>query len=417
MTPFNGKLSKQAWMGAPETLKVMQALQEDGGSARFVGGCVRNALANRKILDIDIATPLKPDEVMARLKKNKIPYAPTGLKHGTVTAIVDGKPFEITTLRVDVNPHGRHADVRFTEDWRIDAARRDFTINAMSATLEGEVFDPFGGIKDLREGRVIFVGDADKRIHEDILRILRFFRFYAHFGQGPADPCALKACIANAALLPRLSAERIRQETLKILEAPRAAEVWKTMLENGITTHFLPEATDVRALERLIVLETAYHSQTHVLRRLAALLVINQEGFKHAAAGLRLSNDQTRQLHDMLFPKTPVTTQMDAADIRKLVYISGNDMARSLLLLAAAKEGTENNLKTLYEIATAFRAPRFPLEGTDVINLGYKAGPDVGLLLKSMEDWWINQDFQPGRTQCLEHMKAISPRHTPPADL
>ena len=174
-------------MLAPETQKVMSALMENGGAARFVGGCVRNALANRPVLDIDIATPLPPEEVIARLTAHKIGYAPTGLKHGTVTAIADGHPFEITTLRRDVATDGRHAEVAFTDDWQADAARRDFTFNAMYATTEGELFDPFGGVEDLRAGRVRFVGDAAARIGEDVLRILRFFRFYAHFGKGAAD--------------------------------------------------------------------------------------------------------------------------------------------------------------------------------------------------------------------------------------
>ncbi len=212
MGAFTGTLAKQAWMIAPETVTLMAALSADGGEARFVGGCVRNALCNRKVIDIDIATPLKPDEVIERLTAAKIHYVPTGLKHGTVTAIVDGKPFEITTLRVDVQNHGRHADVAFTADWKADAARRDFTINAMSATPDGDLYDPFNGVDDLRKGRVIFVGDAEKRIAEDILRILRYFRFLAHFGKGEADKGAIAACAKFAPQIKTLSAERLRQK-------------------------------------------------------------------------------------------------------------------------------------------------------------------------------------------------------------
>ena len=175
-------------------------------------------------------------------------------------AIVDGTPFEITTLRVDVNTNGRHAEVAYTDDWEKDAARRDFTINAMSATIDGDVFDSFGGIEDLRLGRVVFVGDAEQRIREDVLRILRYFRFFAHFGQGEPDAAALTACIKMAGDIPKLSAERIREEVLKLLKADRAAIVWKLMLHAGVVTHFMPEATNVAALETLLQLEQDHHS-------------------------------------------------------------------------------------------------------------------------------------------------------------
>lgn len=397
-----GKLAGQPWMVAPETVKVMAALHEDGGQARFVGGCVRDALVNRKVIDIDIATTLRPEDVIERLGRNKIGHAPTGLKHGTVTALVDGKPFEITTLRVDAVSYGRHADVRFTDDWAADAARRDFTINAMSATTDGTVFDPFGGIRDLREGRVVFVGDPEKRIAEDVLRILRFFRFTAHFGKGPPDEKGLRASAKLANQLPRLSPERVRQETLKILEAPRAAEIWEIMLREGVSGNFLPEATDVAALARLMKLEEAWHGgMHHPLRRLAALLVVNAEGLEQVTAALRLSNDQAAQLRKTALPSAPPA---DEAAARRLVYAHGSDMARNLLLLAAARDPGAD-LRALYDLATAFRAPRFPLEGADVLKLGVAPGPRVGQILKDMESWWLAEDFRPGRSESLAKLK------------
>lgn len=410
---LHGRLSKQAWMVAPETLRVMEALSEDGGQARFVGGCVRDALVNRKVVDIDIATPHLPEEVIRRLVKNKIDYAPTGLKHGTVTAIADGTPFEITTLRVDVKTHGRHADVAFTDDWEKDAARRDFTINAMSATQDGEVFDFFGGMEDLRVGRVAFVGDAATRITEDALRILRFFRFFAHYGQGEADRAALEACTRKAGDIAKLSAERVRDETLKLLLSDRSPLVWRLMQKEGIVTHFLPEASHAEALEALVRLESDHHSTPFAPRRLAALLEVTKEGLGRVARHLRLSNEQAWQLLQLLFPPMDVSTKMSAHDVRRLVYRTDNDIARSLLLLAAARAGAGADIAAAYDEATAFRPPRFPLAGEDVLALGVRAGADVGRILKDMENWWLARDFKPGRGEALEYLKAC---YTPAND-
>lgn len=411
MHVFNGKLAHQAWMITPETMRVMEVLKSDGGDARFVGGCVRDALVNRPVLDIDIATPLKPDEVIARLNAAKIKHAPTGLKHGTVTAIVDGHPFEITTLRVDVNPFGRHAEVAFTDDWEKDAARRDFTINAMSATMDGDVYDPFNGVEHLRQGRIIFVGDAEQRIREDILRILRFFRFYAHFGQGRPDMRALLACSRLAGGIVKLSAERIRQETFKLLESDRSAEVWKIMMHAGVTTYFLPEATAVTVLSRLIALEEDLHHQgkAFVIRRLAALLDVTQNSLRAVIKALKLSNEQALQLSSLAAPEWKVSLRMSVQEVQRLVYRLDNDMARSLLLLAAAREDTVENLDELYRAATSFRAPRFPLIGDDVMKLGWKEGPDVGRILFELSEWWMEKEFQPGRTECLQKLGSDYP--------
>ncbi|HRJ65919.1 MAG TPA: CCA tRNA nucleotidyltransferase [Alphaproteobacteria bacterium] len=407
MTVLLGKISKQAWMVAPETQRVMESLLRDGGDARFVGGCVRDALVNRKVIDIDIATPLKPEEVIARLQTDKIAVVPTGLKHGTVTAVCDGRPFEITTLRRDAATYGRHADVIFTDDWRVDAARRDFTFNALYATMDGDVHDFFGGIEDLRIGRVAFIGDAEERIREDVLRILRFFRFYAHLGRGDADAAALAACEKLSDLIPRLSAERIRTEVLKLMESPRAADVWQLMMEHRIVTRFLPEATNTQRLSRLIALEDKYQSHGFIMRRLAAVLDVTVQGIIDISDDLRLSREQTQQLLALFEPSFEVTLRMDEKATRHAVYKLGNDVVRSLLLLRAAESGAEENLREIYGWATAFRVPRFPLVGNDVLAMGIPPGPEVGRVLADVEDWWAAQDFAPGRTKCLERLKAL----------
>lgn len=394
-------------MVAPETQRVMESLLRDGGDARFVGGCVRDALVNRKVIDIDIATPLKPEEVIARLQTDKIAVVPTGLKHGTVTAVCDGRPFEITTLRRDAATYGRHADVIFTDDWRVDAARRDFTFNALYATMDGDVHDFFGGIEDLRIGRVAFIGDAEERIREDVLRILRFFRFYAHLGRGDADAAALAACEKLSDLIPRLSAERIRTEVLKLMESPRAADVWQLMMEHRIVTRFLPEATNTQRLSRLIALEDKYQSHGFIMRRLAAVLDVTVQGIIDISDDLRLSREQTQQLLALFEPSFEVTLRMDEKATRHAVYKLGNDVVRSLLLLRAAESGAEENLREIYGWATAFRVPRFPLVGNDVLAMGIPPGPEVGRVLADVEDWWAAQDFAPGRTKCLERLKAL----------
>ena len=417
MQVFNAKLAQQAWMIAPDTVRVMEALKANGGDARFVGGCVRDALVNRSVLDIDIATPLKPEEVISRLVAAKIKYAPTGLKHGTVTAVVDGHPFEITTLRIDVNPFGRHADVAFTDDWEKDAARRDFTINAMSATMDGDVYDPFGGVEHLREGRVLFVGAPELRIKEDVLRILRFFRFHAHFGQGQADLKALVACAKLSGEIVKLSRERIRQEIFKLLESDRSADVWNTMLYAGVVTHFLPEATAVPVLQRLIALETEVHDQqgkAFVLRRLAALLDVTDGAIPMVVEALKLSNEQAAQLATLASTTWKVTMNMTPKEVERLVYRLDNDMVRSLLLLASARENSRENFNTLYRAATSFRPPRFPLIGDDVMKLGWKEGPDIGRILKEMGEWWMDAEFRPGRTECLSRLKDSYPPPPPP---
>ena len=402
---FSGKLSLRAWMVAPETQKLMKVLLEDGGDARFVGGCVRDTLANRKELDIDIATTLIPQQVIERLKHHKIPFSTIGLKHGTIKAIVDGKPFEITTLRLDVLTFGRHADVKFTDDWKTDASRRDFTINAIFATLDGNLYDPFGGVEDLRLGRVRFVGDPEKRINEDILRILRFFRFYAHFGRGLPDDAALRACSAAAGQIPKLSAERICHEIMKLLESDRCAEVWRIMLRSGIVEHFMPDATNVETLENLVRLESSYDGDAYALRRFAALIDATPKGMKNISQALRLSKNQASQLNKMVNPEVFVSMDIGEGGVRKLVYHYGNDMARSLLLLAAARSGDEERLSPLYQTATSFRATRFPLLGDDVLAIGYESGSEVGRVLDAIESWWIAEDFKPRRTECLKKLK------------
>jgi poly(A) polymerase len=266
------RLDPQPWMTAPETVAVMAALSAAGGEARFVGGCVRDALVGRKVRDVDIATHEPPERVLNLLARAGIKAIPTGIKHGTVTAVIGARHFEITTLRRDVETYGRHAKVEYTDDWQADAARRDFTMNALFCGADGSIYDPFGGAADLRAQRVRFVGDPEARIREDVLRLLRFFRFHAHYGKPPPDAAALAACRSLAHLLPTLSGERICAETLKLLSAPEPADVIDLMGEAGVLANFLPEATRNDQLRALVALESSaprdLMPRTDPLRRL-----------------------------------------------------------------------------------------------------------------------------------------------------
>ncbi len=402
-----GRLNLPAWIAEEDTVRVMDALLKHDGAALFVGGCVRDTLVNRKVYDIDIATSETPEDVIARLEAAKIKYVTPGLDHGTVTAVTENRPFEITTLRRDVETDGRRAEVEYTDDWTEDAARRDFTFNAIYCNLQGELFDPFGGIEDLRLGRVRFVGDARQRITEDYLRILRYFRMFAHFGRDAPDEEALDACVELADNVPNLSGERIRNEALRLLEADRAAIVWRVMTDSGVTAHFLPEATRCDVLERLMKLEERLSSKTFVLRRLAGVLDGGLDLAKDVAHRLRLSNIETDILAQMAALHDKIDLDgMDDRAVRRLVHQHGNDMLRTLMLLRAAVTGEEGKLEDLYQKATACRLPRFPLRGRDVLDLGISEGPKVGEAMQAMEDWWIEQDFQPKRRAMLDELAA-----------
>lgn len=403
----SGKIQPQAWMAAPETQRVMKAI---GGNARFVGGCVRNALLNKPVMDIDIATPLKPHEVISKLDKAGIRYISTGIKHGTVTAIVDGHPFEITTLRQDVATYGRHADVAFTDDWHIDAARRDFTINAMSCTLDGELFDPFEGVKDLREGRVRFVGDAQTRIQEDVLRILRFFRFHAHYGRDAPDRKGLAACKALAHLIPALSIERVRDETMKLLTADNAASVWQVMRDAGVTERILPQAVHIGDLARLIGLELEMTSPD-ALRRLGCLLNTTSKEARKTAQNFRLSNAQVERLAKMAEPHDEVNENLDEKETRYLIFKLGHAVFIDRLLLNAARREdhqARRKIRAIFDIADTWKPPVFQVTGTDVMKLGVPAGVQVGKVLAQLQEWWAQGDFIAGRKECLDQLKKIS---------
>jgi poly(A) polymerase len=394
-------------MTASETAAVIAALTKKGAAVRFVGGCVRDAVLGRKVKDIDIATHDPPEAVMALLKEAGIKAVPTGIAHGTVTAVVGKSHFEITTLREDVETYGRHAKVAFTNDWKADASRRDFTFNAMFLAPDGALYDPFDGIADLKAGRVRFVGDPETRIKEDVLRLLRFFRFYAHYGTGAPDAAGLAACRKLAHLLPSLSGERVAGELLRLLTAPDPAPVLLLMAGEGVLAHVLPEATRIPRLAALAEIESKL-GEADALRRLAASLEPKLAAAEDVADRLRLSNAESERLVALAAPEFPVTVTSDSKIQRRELYRLGAARYRDLALLAwaeAAGQRSDDAFRAMIAAAEGWKKIALPVKGRDVLALGVENGPEVGRLLKEIETWWIENDFTPDRAECLKKLK------------
>ncbi len=394
-------------MTTPETVQVMTAL----GDARFVGGAVRNAILGVAVCDVDIAVPMRPEEVLARLKSHDIRAIPTGIEHGTVTALAGGKLFEITALRRDVETDGRHAVIAFTEDWAEDAARRDFTINAMYAALDGEVFDYATGVEDLIAGRVRFMGDPKIRIAEDYLRILRLFRFHAWYGKGEIDADALRAAAQARDRLNSLSGERVAKELLKLLEAVNPAPALRMMAATGILSELLPGALQLPRLERLAQIDVQDRLAPDAILRLAALLPDDGRIITRVADRLRLSNAQRARLLGMPGGDQAIGERLSAARARRILYRIGPQAFRDRVLLqwAGAPRGVSAMpWRLLLTMADNWQAPRFPLTGRDVMAAGVPEGPEVGKVLAVLEEWWVGGDFAADEGALRDRLAAMA---------
>lgn len=378
------KLDAAKWRKKRGMRRLLDALGASEGLTRYVGGAVRDDLIGLPISDIDLATKIPPDEVIRRLEAAKIKAVPTGVEHGTVTAISDGHPFEITTLRRDVSTDGRRATVAFTDDWKEDAARRDFTINALSADPRtGELFDYFDGLADLERRHIRFIGDPLQRIAEDHLRILRFFRFHARFDAGEPDAAALDACMARANDLMALSRERIADELLKLLSIGNPSRTVAIMLQRNILRPVLPEIEQARLadFERLVSAEEKAGIEPNPLRRLSALLPPDPQLADSVAARLRLSNKARKRLGCAADRDT-------SSSPRALAYRIGTECAADRLLLT-------NHPAEAAEIAH-WKAPRLPIGGGALIKRGLPEGPVVARTLRQIEDRWIEAGFPAG---------------------
>src|SRR5262245_6416050 len=384
------------WPTRADTRAVFDALAAKGYAARAVGGAVRNALLGRPVVDIDIATPARPDEVLAAARAAGLAAHPTGMAHGTVTVIAGHVGHEVTTLREDVESHGRHATVAFTADWAADARRRDFTINALYCSADGRVFDPLGGSADLAARRVRFIGQARERIREDYLRILRFFRLTAEYGEGPPDREGLAACVAERDGLARLSGERVRQEMLRLLAAPRGPELVRAMQDYGLLGFVLPAAPRPGLLARLAAIEAGLGLSADAVLRLAALVVELPEDADRLRERLRLANEEHARLRHAAVRRPDLGPAADERVARADLYANGAAAYRTRVLVGWARSGQapeDRAWRDRYALAERWQPPSFPLAGADVVAAGVPPGPRVGALLRAIEAWWIAGDF------------------------
>lgn len=394
-------LARVPWMEIPGVRAVVWALGRD--RVRFIGGCVRDHLAGRDSLDVDIATDHPPQESFAMLRQARIRVEPIGIEHGTVVAITDSGQFQITTLRRDVQTDGRRAVVAFTEDWTEDAARRDFTINAMSVDPDGCLYDPAGGIDDLDQGRVRFIGDPRERIREDFLRILRFFRFTAWYGRAGPDAAGTAACAEAAEQLKNLSGERISAELRRLLAAPDPSQVASTMAEHRILRAVTPLELVPRLLSRLVAIEQAYNLEPSPLARMAVLMPGDADAYTAVAERLRFSNAERKRLASLARPLPALGDEVEG--IRQALYRSKDREIYTLQCLVAAVEDDRIDLRLRLHEAAAWAWPALPVSGLDMIELGVPPGPKVGAILSHLEEWWIRRDFQPDRKACLDAVR------------
>jgi poly(A) polymerase len=390
-------IGQAEWLRSGPPARVLDILQRDGEEARVVGGAVRNTLLGLPPGDIiDIATTALPTDVISRVEAAGLKAVPTGLEHGTVTVVVDGKPVEVTTLREDVETFGRKANVRFGGDWRADAERRDFTMNALSAGADGAVYDYVGGLDDLAAGRVRFIGDPATRIVEDYLRILRFFRFHAAYGKGALDANALRACIAGRAGLEHLSRERVRMELLRLTVAGGAAPALIAMADAGLLTIVLGGVPQVPHLARMAEIESALELAPDPVRRLGALAVLIPEDAGRLFERLRLTNVEHERLASMGESWWRLSSAMQEQGARTLLYRLGPERFRDRVLLAWARSdaaASDAAWRDLASLPQRWTAPVFPLKAADLMERGVTKGPALGMALRTAEEAWIAQGF------------------------
>jgi poly(A) polymerase len=388
-------LADAAWLSEGPLTRLLSALDRDGEEARVIGGAVRNALLGEPIGDVDVATTALPAEVTRRANAAGFKPIPTGIEHGTITVIVSGQPFEVTTLREDIETFGRKANVSFGRDWKADAERRDFTMNALSLSADGRVHDYVDGIKDLHARRVRFIGDPAKRIAEDYLRILRFFRFHAAYGHGALDLQGFHACIVAREGLDQLSRERVRMELLKLLVAPHAVATLATMAEAGILVNVLGGVPLLASFANLTKLEHTVNVAADPVRRLGALAVVTIEDADRLLQRLRLANAEHARLTsigDRWWRVSPIGDD----EARALLYRLGPERFTDRALVAWSRSpanAVDDAWRTLATLPSRWVIPVFPLKAQDFMKRGVAKGPGLGAALDAAESAWIAADF------------------------
>lgn len=414
---MSGRVSlagKADWLGEKHLQRLLAALADGGEEARVAGGAVRNALIGQPVADVDIATTTVPDETIRRAEAAGFKAVPTGIEHGTITIVAGGKPFEVTTLRADIETDGRRAKVSFGRDWKADAERRDFTINALYAEADGTIVDLVGGVADIEARRLRFIGDPEARIREDYLRILRFFRFFAWYGDGRPDAEGLKACARLKAGLGQLSVERVWSELKKLLSAPDLSRALLWMRQASVLTSVLPETEKwgIDAIHALTRAEKDLGWTPDPLLRLEAIVPPDAARLKTLAERLRFSVNDAGRLRRwaLIAPIEPKTTE---AELAKRLYRGDHQglVDRLRLSLASARgRAVEDNdalleaggFSRLLAFAGKWKKPDFPLKGADLTTLGASPGPKLGATLKNLENEWVESGFALDRGALLE---------------
>lgn len=411
---MSARLDNVPWLSRGPLVRLLEALDCDGEEARVVGGAVRNALLGEPIHEFDVATTAEPQTIVDRATKAGFKTVPTGLDHGTLTVVVEGKPFEVTTLRRDVETYGRKAKVAFGRDWKADAERRDFTMNALSASRDGVVHDYVGGLDDLKARRVRFIGDPAARIAEDYLRILRFFRFHAAYGEGLPDPQGLSACIAARSGLLGLSRERVRMELLKLLIAPHAVRVLAVMSETGLLISILGGVPLLASLSNMNKAETAIGLAPDPVRRLGALGVLIPEDAERLTERLRLSNAEHDRLLLMSEGWRRLSSHSSPQQMRALLYRlhAGPFIDRVLLAWSRAPESlSDEHWQEIAGLPRHWTPPEFPIKAAELMARGVAKGPLLGRILRAAEDAWIAADFPADRAALAQILAAAIAAH------
>ncbi len=403
-------LKGEAWLEAASLQRLFDAL-ETRGAARVAGGAVRDGLLGRPVADVDVATTLAPDEVIDTLKEHGIKTFPTGLEHGTITAVAgeaEADVYQVTTLRVDVETDGRRAKVAFTDDWAADAGRRDFTMNALYCDRDGSLFDPLGGYADLVRRAVRFAGDAGQRIEEDYLRILRFFRFNAVFGGDAFDAEGLLACEQRRSGLDALSRERIHQELFKLLAAPGALATVKVMGDRGIIEHIVPGPCDIARFERTCSIEEELQRGPDALLRLASLALRDRYDASRLRDGLKLANSQADRLEALTGDRPALSPDLPEASVKEALYAMGTPAFEDAALYDwSGSDARENDRRwsRMLALPQSWTPPKFPLRGADLTKRGVAPGPRVGAILREVEAWWVTAGFPADETSLLAYLE------------
>lgn len=401
------RLDPQPWMTSKSAQRVMSALDAiRPGCARFVGGCVRNALLGEPVADVDIATQLVPELVQKAMIAAGIAVHPTGIEHGTLTVVADSHPYEVTSLRQDVETDGRRAVVAFTDDWALDAQRRDFRINALYASPDGVLYDPTGGgLDDIAARRIVFVGDAETRIREDYLRILRFFRFQAWYGRSLPDEEGLEACARLRSGLADISAERIWMETRKLVAAPQPLSALDAMKDAGVFGQLFPEAKGLELIGKLIRLEMQEDLGPDPMVRFLSLFWKDADAVHAVANRLKMSNEERHRLNWAVRDETPIWGGVTEHEVRAALYRAGEQVIRDRIVLEWANDGSAD-WRDVHDLAEQWRRPTMPVNGSDLLALGVTEGPAIGDALRRLEDAWIESDFALGHDELLALLKA-----------